>query len=394
TSTSDSQAESSTPAGTVANVRSSVISGSYTSARSVILTSATSGATIYYTTNSSTPTASSTRYTGAIKVSSTTTIKAIAIKSGLVSSSVATFIFTINIPVILTGNIVCRGSSALYPLVQLATDPFANKFSSQFSGTIDTGSGEGSGAGLDALSAGTSGCNIGDSDVTPEQTGSRNSSGLTDHVVATVGVAVVVNSDVYTAFAGKGIKISDVKKIYEHQITNWNQVANCSLNENITVVYRKNGSGTRVLFQTYGIIGTTFTDTLASSYNTAGPNAFIIEANSDQLAGEVGSVKGSVGYETLPYCGGLKKLPVIFDLNSNGSTNSSTTPVAASYTNINNGLYKIWGYEHMYTKSTISSNSAALAFIQYMTSADFQSTIISNGYGLVSNLSSAAKSGH
>ncbi|MDR3644100.1 MAG: substrate-binding domain-containing protein [Clostridia bacterium] len=295
----------------------------------------------------------------------------------------------------LKGSVVCRGSSALFPLVQLAMDPFEQKYSSQFSGTIDPGAGEGSGAGLDALTSATAGCNIADSDVTPEQTGTRKSDGLTDHVVATVGVGIVVNADVYTAFGGKGIKISDVKKIYEHQITNWNQVSGCSLNEKITVVYRKKGSGTRVLFETYGIKKTTFTDEMATSVNKSSANTYVMEANSDQLAGEIGSVKGAIGYETLPYCGGLKKLAVIFDLNADGAVNASadTKAVSASYTNINSGAYTMWGYEHMYTKSDIATDSAALAFISYIGSSDFQTTILSNGYGLVSGLSSAAKAG-
>ena len=50
---------------------------------------ANSGATIYYTTNGQTPTTSSAKYTGQITVGETTTIKAIAVKSGMANSSVA-----------------------------------------------------------------------------------------------------------------------------------------------------------------------------------------------------------------------------------------------------------------------------------------------------------------
>uniref|UniRef100_A0A4Y8PSU6 beta-glucosidase n=2 Tax=Paenibacillus athensensis TaxID=1967502 RepID=A0A4Y8PSU6_9BACL len=70
--------------------------GTYTSAQSVTLTSATSGATIKYTTDGSTPTTSSPTYTGAINVSVTTTIKAMAIKSGMTDSDVATSTYTIS----------------------------------------------------------------------------------------------------------------------------------------------------------------------------------------------------------------------------------------------------------------------------------------------------------
>lgn len=69
--------------------------GSYSSAQSVTISCTTSGATIHYTTDGSTPTSSSPTYTGAIPVSSTTTIKAIAEKSGMTNSDVASATYTI-----------------------------------------------------------------------------------------------------------------------------------------------------------------------------------------------------------------------------------------------------------------------------------------------------------
>lgn len=68
--------------------------GTFTEAQQVTITCATDGATIYYTTDGSTPTTSSTEYTGAITVNETTTIKAIAVKSGMADSEVATATYT------------------------------------------------------------------------------------------------------------------------------------------------------------------------------------------------------------------------------------------------------------------------------------------------------------
>jgi hypothetical protein len=63
--------------------------GSYTTAQNVMLSDSTAGAVIYYTTNGTTPTTSSAVYTGAIPVGmGTTTIKAMAIASGLSQSAV------------------------------------------------------------------------------------------------------------------------------------------------------------------------------------------------------------------------------------------------------------------------------------------------------------------
>ncbi|MGA3047020.1 MAG: chitobiase/beta-hexosaminidase C-terminal domain-containing protein [Terracidiphilus sp.] len=78
--------------------------GTYTAAQSVTLSDTTTGAAIYYTTDGSTPTAASTLYSPStpIAVSSTTTINAIAVASGYITSAVATGTYTINIPVVAT----------------------------------------------------------------------------------------------------------------------------------------------------------------------------------------------------------------------------------------------------------------------------------------------------
>ncbi|WP_320128428.1 chitobiase/beta-hexosaminidase C-terminal domain-containing protein [uncultured Sphaerochaeta sp.] len=68
--------------------------GTFDGSHQVTVTCATSGATIHYTTDGSTPTSSSTSYTGAFSVSGTVTVKAMAIASGLVNSSVASASYT------------------------------------------------------------------------------------------------------------------------------------------------------------------------------------------------------------------------------------------------------------------------------------------------------------
>lgn len=71
--------------------------GTVASGIQVVLTTTTTGADIYYTTDDSTPTIASTLYAGPITINTTTTIKAIAIKSGMKNSSVATASYTISI---------------------------------------------------------------------------------------------------------------------------------------------------------------------------------------------------------------------------------------------------------------------------------------------------------
>lgn len=84
------------PPGVVATPSFNPVGGNYTATQSVRIASATAGATIRYTTNGATPTATSPAYTGPITVSTATTLKAIAIKSGMTNSAVATSSYTFN----------------------------------------------------------------------------------------------------------------------------------------------------------------------------------------------------------------------------------------------------------------------------------------------------------
>lgn len=81
---------------TVGAISSSPGAGTYTSTQSVTLSVATTtGATIHYTTDGSAVSCSSTSYSGAFDVSSTTTVKAIGCKTGYVSDSPISDLYTI-----------------------------------------------------------------------------------------------------------------------------------------------------------------------------------------------------------------------------------------------------------------------------------------------------------
>ena len=86
------------PLPTVATPTASPVAGTYTGAQTVTLSSATDGASIYYTTDDSPPTAGGTLYSSPITISETTTLKAVAVKSGMNDSAVLTAVYTINDP--------------------------------------------------------------------------------------------------------------------------------------------------------------------------------------------------------------------------------------------------------------------------------------------------------
>ncbi len=80
---------------TVATPAFSVASGAVNSGTSVTISCSTEGAKIYYTTDGSVPTASGTEYANAISITEAVTLKAIAVKSGMNDSAVASASYTI-----------------------------------------------------------------------------------------------------------------------------------------------------------------------------------------------------------------------------------------------------------------------------------------------------------
>ena len=79
----------------VATPTFSPVGGTYGEPQTVTISCSTSGATIYYTTNGSNPTTGSSVYSSPLTISETTTVKAMAVKSGMNNSNVATATYTI-----------------------------------------------------------------------------------------------------------------------------------------------------------------------------------------------------------------------------------------------------------------------------------------------------------
>ena len=69
--------------------------GDYTTTQNVSISCETPGVTIYYTTDGSSPTNESSIFSNSIEVSSTTTIKAVAMKEGMMNSGIATATYNI-----------------------------------------------------------------------------------------------------------------------------------------------------------------------------------------------------------------------------------------------------------------------------------------------------------
>lgn len=94
--------------------------GLFETAQNVTISCETAGASIYYTTDGTTPDMSSTLYTAPINVSTTTTLKAIAYKTGMQESFVATQTYTF--PVLVTDIASLRAGSTDGTIYKLTSE--------------------------------------------------------------------------------------------------------------------------------------------------------------------------------------------------------------------------------------------------------------------------------
>lgn len=261
----------------------------------------------------------------------------------------------------ITGSISYSGSSALKPLADIA----ATAFKALNPKVTVNGAAGGSDTGLNNVLSKT--VDIGNSDVYASEKLEADDAGkLVDHKVALIGVSVIVNSDVGATV--KNLTTDQLKKIFDGTITNWKDVG--GPNEEITIVNRPTSSGTRALFVKWALGG---------QADVEGDMSLQTD-DSNALMTTVSQTKGTIGYLALSYL--VNPAANVSKVQING--------VDATYANIYNNTYQVWGYEHMYTNGAPSG--AVAMFLDYMTSASIASQAEANGYGAISKLNAAAAS--
>jgi len=266
----------------------------------------------------------------------------------------------------LTGKLTISGSTALKPLFDKAN----TELSAVNSGLTITVNGGGSGQGL--TDAGSGASDIGMSDIFQVEKAGTVAT-LVDHQVAAVAFTMVVNSDISSKV--RNLTTDQIKQIYAGTITNWSQVGGPS--ENITVIYRKAGSGTRANFDRY-VLG----DPKASDQ----PAGSGLADGTLDLLNQVGGTPGAIGYAATNYITNPAAAASLYPLCIDG--------YSASPANINSGKYKFWSYEHAYTASATPSANAT-AFLNYVTGSDFQAKDLASLVFLkVGDLSAAATATH
>lgn len=236
-----------------------------------------------------------------------------------------------------SNKITVVGSSAMQLLAEQAGNDY--RLSHPDSNIVVQGGG--SGTGLSQVQAGA--VEIGTSDVFAETQKGIDAKKLQNHLVAVVGIVPIVNKS-----AGvKNLTKRQLSDIFTGKITNWKQVG--GKNQNITVINRSKGSGTRGTFE--GLI-----------LNGKKPIQAQEQDSNGTVRKIVSSTPGTISYISFPYA------------NDENIQKLSIDGIKPTNKNVETNRWHLWSYEHMYTKGKPNKN--VQKFIDYMLGSKVQNDLV------------------
>lgn len=236
-----------------------------------------------------------------------------------------------------SSKITIVGSSAM----QLLAEQAGNDYRLAHPNSNIVVQGGGSGTGLSQVQAGA--VEIGTSDVFAETQKGIKASALRDHPIAVVGIVPIANKDTGV----KNLSRQQLEKIFSGEITNWRQVG--GKDEEITVINRSKGSGTRSSFEDIVLKGKKAVRSQEQDSNGT-------------VKKIVSSTPGTISYISFPYA------------NDKNIQKISLDGVKPTNKNITTNAWPLWSYEHMYTKG--KPNKQIQKFINYMLSDKVQDELI------------------
>lgn len=236
-----------------------------------------------------------------------------------------------------SNKITVVGSSAMQLLAEQAGNDY--RLSHPDSNIVVQGGG--SGTGLSQVQAGA--VEIGTSDVFAETQKGIDAKKLQNHLVAVVGIVPIVNKS-----AGvKNLTRQQLSDIFTGKITNWKQVG--GKNQNIIVINRSKGSGTRGTFE--GLI-----------LNGKKPIQAQEQDSNGTVRKIVSSTPGTISYISFPYA------------NDENIQKLSIDKIKPTNKNVETNRWHLWSYEHMYTKGKPNKN--VQKFIDYMLGSKVQNDLV------------------
>jgi phosphate transport system substrate-binding protein len=209
------------------------------------------------------------------EVTKTVTTTKTAAGEGSTVTSTLTATKTITESGELSGTITTGGSTTVQPL----SETLSGAFMQIFPEVEVTVTGGGSSVGVTSASNGT--LDIGAA--SRELKASEEGLGLVVSVLAYDGIAVITNAEQTVT----GLSTEQIKQIFAGEITNWNEIGGA--NDDIVVVSREEGSGTRAAFEELVMGETLITDTA------------ILQSSTGALKTTVAGNKKAIGYISMGY---------------------------------------------------------------------------------------------
>lgn len=236
-----------------------------------------------------------------------------------------------------SSKITIVGSSAM----QLLAEQAGNDYRLSHPNSNIVVQGGGSGTGLSQVQAGA--VQIGTSDVFAETQKGIDAKKLQDYLIAVVGIVPIANKNVGV----KNLSMAQLRDIFTGKITNWKEVG--GKNEPITVINRSKGSGTRESFEDIVLRGKKAVKSQEQDSNGT-------------VKKIVSSTPGTISYISFPYA------------NDKNIQKLSVDHIAPTNKNITTNSWRLWSYEHMYTKG--KPNKETAKFIKYMLGKKVQKDLV------------------
>lgn len=248
----------------------------------------------------------------------------------------------------LMGSLVCSGATSFQACIEEAAEEFMDAHP-DVSIAI---SGGGSGQGISDVRDGKA--QIGRSDVYAEsKLSSDEVARLQDIRMAVAGVAPVVHPNTGVS----NLTTQQLCNVFTGKVTMWSELGGNDVP--VRVIERKAGSGTRLTFDEAIVAGVDF----ASDYR---PTAE--EDSSGTVVEKVAQIEGAISYVAFSY------------LDNDGIEPLSIDGVEPTADAVQDGSYKVWAYEHLYTAK--DPDALTQAFINFVMSDDVQARLVPK-YGLV-----------
>ncbi len=244
------------------------------------------------------------------------------------------------IPADLSGTVSMAGSTSMEKLA----NALAESFMAAYPGVTVTAEFTGSGAGIEAVTAGS--VDIGNA--SRNLTDDEKAAGIVENIVAIDGIAVVAD----TANEVAGLSADQLASIYKGEVTNWSEVGGAD--QPIVVVGREAGSGTRSAFE----------ELLEIEDQCAYANEL---DSTGAVMAKVASTPGAIGYVSLDVLDDTVKTLAIDE-------------VEPTVENIKGGSYALSRPFVMATNGEISEQSEAVqAIFTYLASEEGKALVESVG---------------